>query len=91
MRPAGREHDDNGRPARVKKSHLDVRESALSGRAFSPGALEIFFLPATGVGDRGVVVVMGFEPTALTFGCQPETRPTKSRQLSVDFRVYKFI
>ena len=38
-----------------------------------------------------VFVVMGFEPTALTFECQPETRPTKSRQLLVDSRVYKSI
>ena len=43
MRPAGREQDNNDRPARVKKSHLDVRESALSGRAFSPGAIEDAF------------------------------------------------
>ena len=35
------------------------------------------------------LVVMGFEPTALTFEYQPETRPTQSRQLLVDFRVYK--
>ena len=33
-------HDDNERPARVKDSHPDVRESALGEHAFSSGAVE---------------------------------------------------
>ena len=33
-------HDDNGRLARVKDSHLNVRESTLGGRTYSPGAVE---------------------------------------------------